>query len=53
MLSPEPKNCRNRYTHTSKIGKLLPVVSQTTGVEVTAFLSRIKNLAEIGKELWT
>jgi len=25
LLSSKPENCRNRNTHTSKIGKLLPV----------------------------
>jgi len=53
MCSPEPENCRNQNPHTSKIGKLLPVVSQKIGVDATILLSRLQNLVKIGKQLWT
>jgi len=53
MWSPEPENCQNLNPHTSKIEKLLPIVSQTTGVDAKTFLSRTQNLVKIGKELWT
>jgi len=52
MWSPEPENYRNRHLHTSKIGKLLPFVPQTTDDEATIFLSHMQNFVKIGKELW-
>ena len=53
LLSSKPENCRNRNTHTSKIGKLLPVWLSKIDVEGTTFLSCMQNLVKIGKELWT
>jgi len=52
--------CGDHSLKTAEIGIRTPLksanyfrfVSQTIGVEVTTFVSRMQNLVKIGKELW-